>query len=194
MNKQTPQVKGVQLAGREAWRRWLEKNHASKAEVWLVIKKKDATLKAVTYDEAVEEALCFGWIDGKLRSVNEQHYLLRFSPRKPRSLWSQTNRARAEKLMRLGRMAAAGLARVQEAKQNGRWAAAYTSQEKPAMPPDLQTALAQDALAHENFDGFPSSAQMMYVAWVEQAKRPETRQRRIKEVVRRAREKIKPGI
>ncbi len=194
MDKQTPDVKSVHLANRAAWRRWLEKNHATETQVWLVIKKKRAALKAVTYEEAVEEALCFGWIDGKMHSVDDQYYILRFSPRKPRSLWSQSNRERAEKLMRLGKMAQAGLAKVEEAKRNGRWAAAYTSKEKPTMPPDLQLALAQDPEARKHFGEFAPSAQTMYVAWVEQAKRPETRQRRISKVVRRARAKIKPGI
>ncbi len=183
----------VHLSGRDEWRRWLEMHHATQTEIWLVIKKKGAALEAVTYEEAVEEALCFGWIDGKMHSVNDQYYILRFSPRKPRSVWSRVNRDRAEKMMRQGKMAAAGLAKVKEAQQNGRWAAAYTSKEKPATPPDLLAALTQDPQAQKNFDGFPPSAQTMYAAWIEQAKKPETRQRRIKEVVRRARAKIKPG-
>jgi uncharacterized protein YdeI (YjbR/CyaY-like superfamily) len=194
MDKTTSDVTSVRFSDRDEWRRWLEKNHADEAEVWLVIKKKGASLKAVSYEEAVEEALCFGWIDGKMHSVDDQHYVLRFSPRKPRSIWSQSNRERVERLMRLGKMTEAGLAKVEEAKQNGRWAAAYTSKEKPAMPEDLQAALAQDVEAQANFYGFAPSAQTMYVAWIEQAKRVETRQRRIQEVVKRSRAKIKPGI
>lgn len=160
----------------------------------MIIKKKHAALQAVGYEEAVEEALCFGWIDGQMRSVDDECYVLRFSPRKARSIWSRLDRERAEKMMRLGKMSQAGLARVEEARQNGRWAAAYTSREKPGMPPDLQAALAQDPQAQEFFDGLAPSGQTMYVAWVEQARRPETRQRRIQEVVRRSHEKVKPGM
>lgn len=184
MDKQTRDADIVHLSCQAEWRRWLRVNHAKRTEVWLVIRKKHATLDAVTYEEALDEAICFGWIDGKMRSVDDQRYILRFSPRKPGSLWSLSNRERAEKLMRLGRMAKAGLAKVEDAKRNGQWSAAYTSKEAPAIPPDLQAALDQDLDARERFGGLTHSAQTAYVVWVGQAKRPETRKKRIEQVVK----------
>jgi len=175
-------------AGRAEWRQWLEEHHTQHDVVWLLIRKKRATAVGVTYDEAVEEALCFGWIDGQMRSLDEQSYVLRFSPRRPGSLWSLLNVERAERLIAAGKMAAAGLAQVEEARRSGRWAGAYTSRSSPALPADLQEALAADPAAGAGFARLTNSAQTMYAVWVAEAKRPATRQRRIAEVVRRCQE------
>lgn len=117
------------FATREEWRAWLEQHCASEREAWLVHYKKKAAQRTVTYDEAVEEALCFGWIDGLLKSIDGERYALRYSPRKRRSIWSQSNKRRVEKLIAEGRMTAAGLAKVTEAQENGEWDAATAREE-----------------------------------------------------------------
>ena len=190
---QDPHAEMTHLRSKDEWRRWLETNHARCSDVWLVIRKKAATLAAPTYDQALEEALCFGWIDGKMRSIDESTFVLRFSPRKPGSLWSQLNRQRAEELIRLGRMAPAGLLKIAEAQANGRWASAYTSRAPPQIPSDVQAALAAHPAAWANFSRFNNSSQTMYIFWVQQAKRPQTRAKRIYELVRRSALNLRPG-
>ncbi len=185
--------KPLRLATREKWRRWLSAHDDQADEAWLVIRRKGANAAGLAYEDAVEEALCFGWIDGAMRSVDDETYVLRFSPRKPNSLWSQLNRERARALIQAGKMTAAGLDKIEEAKRNGRWSAAYTSKTKPALPQDLKAALDRNPGACENFNRFPNSAQTMYIVWVEQAKRPETRSKRIEQVVERSLHSKRPG-
>lgn len=169
-------------------------NHAAENEAWVVIQKVKSPNQGLRYEEAVDEAMCHGWIDGKMRRLNDHEFTQRFSPRRPRSVWSLINRDRAERLISEGRMTEPGLAAVEEAKRNGRWEKAYTSREPPEMPGDLLEALKANEAAHRNFTAFPNSARLMYIHWINDAKRPETRARRIRRVVERAEQGKRPGI
>ena len=178
----------------EEWRRWLEVNHSQDEAIWVVIQKVKSPNPGIKYDEALDEALCFGWIDGKMRRLDEYEFIQWFSPRRRNSLWSRRNRDKVEMLIGEGRMTGAGLAEVEKAKMNGRWEAAYSSKDTPTMPDDLLEALKSNKVAHDNFSAFPNSARFMYIHWINDAKRDSTRARRINRVVERAAENRKPGI
>ncbi len=169
------------------WRHWLYQNHRQAKEVWLEIRKVNSSQGGVTLSEAVSEALCFGWIDGKMRRLDSESYILRFTPRQSGSLWSRINRQRAEALLAAGRIEPAGLAAIQEAKATGHWQSAYTSLEKPYCPADLSEALQAEPAAVINFNNWSNSDQLMATSWIEQSKRSQTRQKRIKAVVAAAR-------
>ncbi len=168
------------------WRGWLEGHHAQEADVWLRIRKAGSPEPGVTLQEAVAEALCFGWIDSWMYSQDEQGYVLRFSPRRPDSQWSLLNRTLADTLIAAGRMREAGMAAVHAAQANGRWEAAYTSRTAPEIPADLADALADDPEAAAGFDRWPNSRQLQYVFWIGQARTAETRRKRVRETVRAA--------
>jgi uncharacterized protein YdeI (YjbR/CyaY-like superfamily) len=187
-------TKAKRFRGGEEWRRWLQENHDAANEAWVVIQKAASPKEGLGYEESVDEAMCFGWIDSKMRRLDDHEFVQRFSPRRPRSLWSLRNRERAERLIREDRMAEAGLEAVKEAKRNGRWENAYTSREAPEMPDDLLKALEKNTEAHRNFMDFPNSARFMYIHYINEAKRAETRERRIRRVVKRAEENKRPGI
>ncbi len=186
-------VSPLPFKDRSEWRAWLEANHSQNVGAWIFIRKKGARGQGMAYDEAVEEALCFGWIDGQMKSVDKEKYALRFSPRKPRSIWSKSNTTRAERLVREGRMAPAGLQRIDEAKKDGRWDAAYSSKDIVEIPTDLEAVLEQDPDAKEHFLRFPNSTRIQYIYWIEKAKNRETRLKRIKETALRAHRNLKPG-
>lgn len=179
---------------RAAWRAWLEKNHGSKNEIWLILLKVHVKRRCVSYDEAVEEALCFGWIDGKMRRIDDEKHGIRFTPRKPGSAWSDLNKRRVSRLVKKGRMTRAGLAKVEEAKNRGTWERGSGKRETDEVPPDLGKALERNRKAARNFESFAPSYRRMYVAWVLDAKREDTRRRRIRIVVRRSAMNTKPGI
>ncbi len=170
------------FANREAWRAWLEAHHASETEAWVCHYKKKAGKQALAYEEAVEEALCFGWIDGLLRRVDDERFALRYSPRKARSVWSESNKKRVEKLIAEGRMTAAGLEKIAQARQNGEWEAATAREAVSALPEDLTRELKKHK-AWASFKQWPVSRQKQYLHWLSSAKRPETRQRRIQAIV-----------
>ena len=182
---------------RREWRKWLERNHAKETEAWVLRYKKDSGKPSVNYEEALNEALCYGWIDGRMKSIDAEKSAVRFSPRKARSRWSKVNKDKAEKLISEGKMTAAGLAKIEEARQSGAWANAYVLNEKQEIPADLQEALLKDKAAGENFQSFPPSRRNAYIYWLNDAKTPATRQRRIAEVVTRSampkRPRPKPG-
>jgi uncharacterized protein YdeI (YjbR/CyaY-like superfamily) len=171
------------FASREEWRAWLDTHHAEATEAWLVHCKKGAAKPCIGYDEGVEEALCFGWIDGMLKSIDAETYALRYTPRRRGSIWSESNKRRIERLIREGRMTAAGLEKVAEAKANGQWEAAALREDVEAIPPDLAQALREHASAAQAFAAWPASRKKQYLYWVTSAKRPETRQKRIDAVV-----------
>ena len=186
--------KPVTFKSKTAWRKWLQKNHATEDHVWLVHLKKHVKKPGLRHDEAIEEALCFGWIDGKLISIDDETFMLRYSPRRKNSLWSKINRTKAEELIRQEKMTEAGFAKIQEAKENGKWDAAYSSKASPVLPDDLQAALKKNKKAWENFQNFANSYRNMYIGWVDDARREPTRNKRIAEVVRRSAQNVKPGI
>jgi uncharacterized protein YdeI (YjbR/CyaY-like superfamily) len=171
---------------RDEWRKWLEKNYRKEKEVWLVHYKKHVGKIGIQLEEAVEEALCFGWIDGKLRKVDKERFILRYSPRKANSVWSKLNRERVERLMKAGKMTAAGLSIIEEAKKRGSWNKAYTNLKRDRIPSDLRKALAEDKKALDNFQRFANSYRNMYIQWVKSAKTGKTRRKRIEKVVKHA--------
>jgi uncharacterized protein YdeI (YjbR/CyaY-like superfamily) len=164
-----------------AWRTWLEQHHGDSDGVWLVTAKKGVA--GVSRGEALEEALCHGWIDGQARSRDETTYLQRYTPRRPRSAWSQRNTKIVERLAAEGRMHPAGLAEVERAKADGRWDAAYAGPATIQVPADLQEALDADPAAKEMFEGLNSRNRYAVLYRIETAKRQETRARRIAKYV-----------
>jgi uncharacterized protein YdeI (YjbR/CyaY-like superfamily) len=177
---------------RAAWRAWLAAHHRDRTLVWLLLHKKHVREPGVRYDEAVEEALCWGWIDGLTKGWDERRYALRFTPRRPGSVWSESNVARVERLVAEGRMTPAGMALIDEAKRRGSWDHAASGR-FDIVPPDLEAALAEVPAAAVRWERWPASPRRQYVYWVLDAKRPETRARRIADVVRRAAAGLKPG-
>jgi len=176
------------------WRKWLERNYDRENEAWLIHYKKRSGKSGVSYSEALDEALCFGWIDSRLKRIDEERFVLKYSPRKSKSVWSKVNKERAERLIEAGRMTDAGLAKIEEAKESGLWDTAYTNKVRERMPSDLKKALLTDKNSWNNFQGFANSYRNMYIGWVNGAKTEETRNRRIVEVVKRSLMNKKPGI
>jgi uncharacterized protein YdeI (YjbR/CyaY-like superfamily) len=164
------------------WRAWLEEHYATEPEAWLLHYKKKVAKQTLTYELAVEEALCFGWIDGPLRKKDNEKYALRYSPRKPRSIWSESNKQRVEKLISEGRMTAAGLEKINAAKENGEWDAATARESINAIPPDLAQELRKNR-AWTAFNEWLASRKKQYLYWLNSAKRAETRQKRIQAIV-----------
>ena len=165
------------------WRAWLQANHASSPGVWLVLHRKGGAITSLTYEQAVLEALCFGWIDGQAARRDEQSYRQRMTRRTPRSPWSQHNVERVARLEREGRMTPAGRAAVDAAKADGRWAHAYAGPEAMEVPEDLGAALAASPAARAAFDSLSSTNRYAILYRTHTAKRAETRARRIAEFV-----------
>jgi uncharacterized protein YdeI (YjbR/CyaY-like superfamily) len=177
---------------RMEWRKWLEKNHNSENEIWVIIQKNKSERKGVKYQEAVEEAICFGWIDSKMQSIDVFRFRQRFSPRKKNSIWSKKNKETAEKMIIMGKMTSAGFETIKNAKQKGKWDTAYTAKKVPTIPDDLEKALKENKLAWKNFDNFSNSTKLQYIYWINSAKKDETRQKRIINVTKKASLNIKP--
>lgn len=167
----------------DAWGAWLVQEHATSEGVWLKIAKKGSGIATVSYSDTLDVALCHGWIDGQKGRLDEEYWLQRFTPRRARSRWSKINCARAGALIEQGRMRPAGLAEVERAKQDGRWEAAYAGQREIETPPDLLRALAADPRAQAAFDALKGSERYSVLYHVHDAKRPETRARRIAQYV-----------
>lgn len=173
------QLPVLPFASAAAWEAWLEREHASAAGVWLRIAKKDSDIATVTYAQALDVALCFGWIDGQKRAFDATWFLQRFTPRKRGSRWSKINVGHAERLIAAGHMRPAGLAQVEAARADGRWAAAYDGQRSASVPPDLQAALDANPAAATFFATLRGASRYAILYRVQDAKRPETRARRI---------------
>jgi uncharacterized protein YdeI (YjbR/CyaY-like superfamily) len=170
---------------RRDWRQWLEKNHATSPGVWLIYYKQTTGQPHVEYSDAVEEALCFGWVDSKPNTLDDERYMQLFSPRNPKSPWSRLNKQRVEKLIEQGLMTEAGLKLIEVAKQNGAWTI-YDTIEDLTMPEDLEKALSANPTAHANFQAFSNSSKKNILWWIQSAKQPATRAKRIEETVRLA--------
>ncbi len=179
---------------RVGWRHWLEKNHDKEKEVWLTYYKKHTKKPTVAHEEAVEEALCFGWIDSKVKSIDDEKFMQKYTPRRPNSVWSEINKNSALKMIKEKKMTKHGLVKIEEAKRNGKWSEAYTSKRKLSIHKDLKDALVRSKKAWKNFNNFANTYQNMYIGWVTSAKRKETRKGRIIEVVKRSEQNKKDGI
>ena len=178
---------------RKFWRVWLEKNHKTEKEVWLIYYKKHTGKPKIPYDDAVEEALCFGWIDSTVKRIDDEKYAQKYTPRNRNSIWSQSNIKRVKKMIKQGKMTKAGLALFKEA---GKKKSSRTRIVKKRFitPPDLKKALAKNKKALDNFNDFAPSYKKMYIWWIEDAKKKETRKKRIRRVVKWARQNKKPGM
>lgn len=175
---------------RTQWRKWLQKNHAKADSVWLIIYKKESSTPSVYYKEAVEEALCFGWIDSKPNKRDNESYYQFFARRNPKSKWSKVNKLKVHDLMAKGLMMPAGLAAIEIAKQSGTWNA-LDGVEQEEVPKDLQQALNKNKAALANFMAFPRSSKRIILEWILNAKKEETRTKRITETVQLAEKNIR---
>ena len=175
----------VEVSDRAAWRGWLAERHEQRDAIWLVFHKKTSDGTSPSYEEAVEEALCFGWVDSTAGVVDDEHGKLYFAPRKPRSAWAATNKARVDRLIRDGQMRPAGLAAIDRAKANGSWTILDTV-ERLEVPDDLAVALDRRPAAASNFAAFPPSARKAMLSWVAFARRPETRADRVAKIAEAA--------
>lgn len=173
----------IPFASPARWEQWLEENQGVSEGVWIKMAKKDAGVESVRYPEVLESALCFGWIDGRRAALDGQYFLQRFTPRRPRSQWSQINREKAEALIADGRMRPAGLVEVERAKADGRWAAAYAGQRTIVVPDDLQRELDARPQARAFFAELSSQNRYAILYRLHEAKKPETRARRLAKFV-----------
>jgi uncharacterized protein YdeI (YjbR/CyaY-like superfamily) len=173
----------VAFPSRDAFRAWLEKHHGDSAGLWLKIAKKASGIPTVSYAEAVEIALCYGWIDGQKDKFDDRYFLQRFTPRRARSKWSKINVSKATELIEKGEMTPAGLQEVERAKADGRWAAAYDAQSTATVPEDLQRALDRNKRAKAFFGTLSSINRYAILYRIQDAKRAETRARRIQQFV-----------
>jgi uncharacterized protein YdeI (YjbR/CyaY-like superfamily) len=178
----------IAFASRADWAAWLADHHDDTDGLWLKFAKKDSGVASVTYAEAVEVALCYGWIDGQAAAGDDAHWLQRFTPRRARSRWSRINRDRASALIERGEMQPAGMREVERAKADGRWDAAYEGARAAAVPDDLQAALDADDQAREFFATLDSANRYAILYRVQEAKKPETRARRIEKYIAMCRE------
>ena len=178
-----PDLPVLPFASRLAWEAWLEEHHASSPGLWLKLAKKESGVATVSYAEALEGALCFGWIDGQKGALDARFWLQRFTPRQPKSRWSAINCAKVAELVAGGRMRAAGLRQVELAKQDGRWDAAYPGRRTITVPPDLERALADNAAAAAFFATLDGANRYAVLYRIHDAKKPETRARRIEKLV-----------
>jgi uncharacterized protein YdeI (YjbR/CyaY-like superfamily) len=176
-------ISQLSFASPAEWEAWLEANHASSDGVWIKMAKKGSGIDSVRYPEVLDSALCFGWIDARREALDEMHFLQRFTPRRARSRWSRINRDKAEKLIAEKRMRPAGLAEVQRAKADGRWAAAYEGQRTSTVPDDLRRELDARPRAAEFFAQLSSQNRYAILYRLQDAKKPETRARRLQTFV-----------
>lgn len=179
-----------QASNQEEWRKWLHENHLKEKSIWLIIYRKESGIPSVYYPEAVDEALCFGWIDSKANKRDEVSYFQFFSKRNPKSNWSKINKDKVERLTREGRMQPAGIEMVELAKKTGTWSA-LDDVDKILIPTDLAAAFEKKPEALAYWEGFSRSSRRGILEWILNAKRPETRIQRIEETVRLAGENIK---
>ena len=184
----------IYVKTREEWREWLKNNHHYQEGIWLVYYKKHTGKPRIPYEDAVEEALCFGWIDSTVKRVDEETYVQKFTPRRNRSVWSKLNKMRAIRLIKAGRMTPLGLEKIEEAKMRGSWQEAYTTHKNVKLPVDLKEALHLNEAAESFFNTLASTYKNSYINWVNFARRQKTRSDRIAKVVEYCAGGIKPGM
>ncbi len=185
------EIKTFYPKSRNEWRAWLAQNHASAKSIWLIYYKTDSGFPSVKYSEAVDEALCFGWIDSTVKTIDNQSYRQFFSPRKSKSVWSKINKAKVEKLIEEGLMTESGLIGIEIAKKNGSWNI-LDEAEALIVPPDLKAAFSKFPEAETYFQALSRTDKRNILQWLVLAKKEETRKKRIEEIVSLAKEKKKP--
>ena len=177
------------------WRKWLTKNHNKVVEVWLIFYKKETGKPSIHYETAVEEALCFGWIDSLVKKIDEERYVRKFTPRKDKSVWSESNKKRVKKVITEGRVTEFGMRKINAAKKSGAWSKKIKVPEiSEAIPEDFVAALKKNKNAKDNFDKISPSYKIRYYMWINQAKKKETKEKRIKEAVKLLKQDSKLGM
>lgn len=182
---------------RSDWRKWLEKNHAISPGVWMIYYKKETGRRKFDMAEAVEEALCFGWIDSVAQKIDDERSMQKFTPRKPKSVWSKINKQRIEKLIEQKLMTPPGFVKIEQAKENGSWDILNSSDlhtDNNSIPADLEKALSKNKKALANFLAFPPSYRKRFLFWIDSAKTPATKAGRIKQTLLMAAANKKPGL
>ena len=179
----TPELQILPFESKKKWADWLTKQHDKSPGVWLKIAKKHTGISSVTYEEALDVALCYGWIDGQKKGFDNQYWLQKFTPRGPKSIWSKINTEKAERLITSGEMKPPGLEAIEAARQDGRWDTAYASQKNISVPHDLQAALAKNRKAKAFFETLNSVNRYAILFRIHNAKKPETRARRIQQFI-----------
>src|SRR5690349_14013100 len=179
----TTDIPILPFATQKKWTEWLAKQHEKSTGVWLKIAKKESGIPSVNYEEALDVALCYGWIDGQKKGFDDQYWLQKFTPRGPKSIWSKVNTEKVEKLITSGEMKPSGLKAIELAKQDGRWDAAYASHKNITIPEDFQTALDNNKKAKDFFATLKSAERYSFLFRIHHAKRSETRAKRIQQFV-----------
>lgn len=187
-------TKEVYLTNRDEWREWLEKYHDAEKEVWLIYYKRHAGKPRIPYDDAVEEALCFGWIDSIVKKVDEERFAQKFTPRKSKSRWSELNKKRARKMIEEGKMTERGFTRIREAKRSGEWFQKASRAKELVIPLYIGEALSANKKALDNFNKLAKSFRRQYIGWINSAKREETRKRRLAEAIKLLMQNKKLGM
>lgn len=176
-------MKQLYVPNRDKWREWLGRHYATESGIWLVFYKKEASKPTIDYEAAVEEALCFGWIDSIIKKIDGEKYVRKFTPRKDKSYWSELNKKRSGKMIKAGRMTDAGLAKIEVAKKSGLWGQTGRPKISLDMPLELVKALDKNKKARENFEKLAASYRKHYIGWIQAAKREDTKEKRIRETI-----------
>jgi uncharacterized protein YdeI (YjbR/CyaY-like superfamily) len=184
----------LHVKNRKDWRLWLSENHHKEKEIWLIYHKKHTGKPRVPYNDAVEEALCFGWIDSIVKTIDDERYMQKFTPRKAKSNWSDSNKKRVEKLINAGKMTKAGLEKIEIAKINGTWDKIITATKSFEMPIELENGLDINKNAKDFFNKLSASCRRQYIGWIASAKKEETKQKRVKEAISKLSKKQKLGM
>ena len=173
----------LHVTNRDDWRAWLRKNHDTEKEVWLIHYKRHTGKPRIPYDDAVEEALCFGWIDSLVKKIDDEKFARKFTPRKDKSKWSEANKKRATKMIKEGKMKKAGLAKIREAKNNGEWFKTAPVKKELEIPAYIRKAFATNEKALDNFNNLANGYKRQLVGWITSAKKEATRKRRLAEAI-----------
>lgn len=187
-------IEKLYVTNRDEWRVWLEKNLDTTKGIWLIFYKKHTNKPSIPYDDAVEEALCFGWIDSIIKRIDDEKFARKFTPRKDKSKWSELNKKRVRKMIKEGKMTEAGLAKIRETKKSGEWFKTASPKRGLVIPQCIEKALTKNERALSNFNKLSNSYRKQYIGWITSAKREETRKRRLAEVIRLLEQNKKLGM
>lgn len=184
----------LHVTNRDDWRAWLRKNHSTKKEIWLIYYKRRTGKPRILYDDAVEEALCFGWIDSLVKKIDDEKFAQKFTPRKGKSKWSEANKKRSRKMIKEGKMTKGGLAKIREAKSNGEWFKTVPIKKGLVIPAYVKKAFATNEKALDTFNNLANGYKRQIVGWITSAKREKTRKRRLTEVIQLLEQNKKLGM